>query len=84
MSRKWPLNDAKTHLSAVIDQAQDAPQLITRHGKPVAVVLSVEAFDALSSEQSAWDALRPGQGILEANENFERLPTELRNVIFED
>lgn len=79
MSRKWPLNDAKTHLSAVIDQAQDAPQLITRHGKPVAVVLSVEAFDALSSEQSAWAALRPGRGILEANEGFESLPTNLRN-----
>lgn len=33
----------------------------------------------LSHKQSAWAALRPGRGILEANEGYESLPTDLRN-----
>lgn len=84
MPKQWPLNDAKTHLSTVIDQAQDSPQLITRHGKAAAVVLSVEAFDTLTSKRSAWTALRPKRGILEEDEGFERLPSELRAVDLDD
>ncbi len=38
----WQVQEAKTHLSAVIDQARrQGPQVITRHGTERAVVLSV-------------------------------------------
>lgn len=84
MPKPWPLNDAKTHLSAVIDQAQETPQRITRHGKEVAVVLSVEAYEALTSQQNAWEALRPKRAILERGETFERLSAEPRPVNLDD
>lgn len=47
------LRDAKATLSAVIDQAlQGAPSVITRHGRPAAVVLSFEEWQRLSSVPS--------------------------------
>ena len=40
--RKIQLKDAKANLSAVVDQAtRGKPSLITRHGKPEAVVLAL-------------------------------------------
>lgn len=44
----WQLQKAKAQLSKVVKTAQESgPQEITLHGKPVAVVLSREAFDRL-------------------------------------
>ena len=43
------LRDAKATLSAVIDQARRGkPSIITRHGRPEAVLLSFEAWQRLS------------------------------------
>ena len=43
------LRDAKATLSAVIDKAgQGQPSIITRHGKPAAVVLSFAEWERLS------------------------------------
>jgi len=47
------LRDAKATLSAVIDQAkQGHPSLITRHGRPEAVLLSFEEWQRLSQVPS--------------------------------
>jgi prevent-host-death family protein len=38
--RELPLRDVKAHLSAVIDDVvQGEPVIVTRHGKPQAVIL---------------------------------------------
>ena len=47
--RKIQLKDAKANLSAVVDQAtQGKPSVITRHGKPEAVVLGFADWQRLS------------------------------------
>ena len=47
------LRDAKATLSAVIDKAQQGqPSVITRHGRPEAVVLSFEEWQRLSQVPS--------------------------------
>lgn len=47
------LKDAKANLSAVVDAAKDGkPSLITRHGRPEAVVLSYEDWKRLSDVPS--------------------------------
>jgi prevent-host-death family protein len=47
----WQVQEAKTRLSEVIDRAiSEGPQTITRHGKPRAVLVSVEAFEAMAQE----------------------------------
>ena len=40
----WPLQDAKQRFSEVVRAAEKAPQIITRHGKEVAVVLDIEEY----------------------------------------
>ena len=47
------LRDAKATLSAVVDQARRGePSIITRHGRPEAVVLSFEEWQRLSQVPS--------------------------------
>lgn len=40
----WTLARAKAKLSEVVDRAQAEPQLITRNGKPSAIVVSAEEW----------------------------------------
>ena len=40
----WSVAEAKARLSEVIDRAQGEPQVITRNGKPSAIVVSVEEW----------------------------------------
>ena len=47
---KWQVHDAKRRLSEVIELAHTAgPQVITRHGKEKAVVISVEEYRKLEA-----------------------------------
>ena len=51
--RKIQLREAKAKLSAVVDQAVSGePSVITRHGKPKAVILSFEEWQKLSQVPS--------------------------------
>ena len=44
----WPVESAKNRLTTLINKSlADGPQTITRHGKPVAVVMSPAAAQAL-------------------------------------
>jgi prevent-host-death family protein len=45
----WQLQEAKNKFSKVVDNAlHDGPQIITKHGTEVAVVLSVEEYRKLT------------------------------------
>ena len=47
MSSVWALQDAKNRFSAVIERAcQVEPQIVTRRGTPVAVLISYETYKA--------------------------------------
>ena len=47
--REIQLKDAKANLSAVVDDAlRGEPSLITRHGKPQAVVIAFEEWRKLA------------------------------------
>ena len=55
----WQLQEAKNRFSEVINAAEhEGPQTITRHGKPVAVVVPVLGNDSQGLSISAWDLLR--------------------------
>ena len=54
----WPLQDAKNKLSELLDTVLDqGAQTITRHGKPVAVVISAEAYARLQPRETLADIL---------------------------
>jgi antitoxin Phd len=48
-TKAWPLQDAKNQFSHVVELAQKrGPQTVTRHGEPVAVILSADEFKSLA------------------------------------
>jgi len=49
---RWQVQDAKTRLSEVIEEAHSkGPQIITRHGAERAVVLSIDDFRTLTAHK---------------------------------
>ncbi len=58
---EWQLQEAKNCFSEVVNRAlKDGVQTITRHGKPVVVVLSQEEFRKLAPEKKVekeWSML---------------------------
>lgn len=44
----WQVQEAKNKFSELIDKAEAAPQIITRHGVEVAVVLAIKRYHALT------------------------------------
>jgi prevent-host-death family protein len=82
--KTWALNDAKTQFSEVIEQAQHEAQIVTKHGRETAVVLSINLYRQLLPQQNAWDELRPNEKLLSDTPEFQRLETPMRNVDFEE
>lgn len=59
MNSVWQLQEAKSRLSELVKKAQHlGAQTITRHGHPVAVVLSAEAYSQLQPRRKIVDVLR--------------------------
>jgi len=76
--RKVQLKDAKANLSAVVDEAtRGKPSVITRHGKPEAVVLGFADWERLSQVPSFGRLLMSAP--LEAGDLPERNRAPLRN-----
>lgn len=47
--QSWQMQEAKAHISEVVKLAQSqGPQEITMHGRPIAVVISLETFNRMS------------------------------------
>lgn len=59
MDSTWPLQDAKNKLSELLETAlRQGAQTITRHGRPVAVVISAEEYARLQPSEKLVDILR--------------------------
>ncbi len=53
MSVVWQLQEAKNRLSQVVnDASSNGPQIITVHGKPAAIVLSMQEYERLIRPQT--------------------------------
>jgi len=77
--REIQLREAKASLSAVVDEAVHGnPALITRHGKPQAVVLGFEEWKRLSTVPSFGRLLMAAP--VEAADLGERDQTPLRGI----
>ena len=44
----WQVQDAKQRLSEVLREAENGPQVITRHGKEIAVVVGIDLYYELA------------------------------------
>lgn len=57
---RWQLQTAKNRLSEVIDRSlAEGPQIVTRHGEPVVVVVAYETWQKRTGERRSFkDLLR--------------------------
>lgn len=84
MADRWSVQDAKNRFSEVVEAARQAPQTVTKHGKPTVVVLAVDEYERLRTLQRlkgpnfAEMLLAMPQGDIE----FERFEVKLRDVRF--
>lgn len=54
MQRSWPIQEAKNKLSKVVEEAiEKGPQILTRRGVEVAVILSVDEYLQLKKKQTS-------------------------------
>ena len=60
---RWPVQDAKQRFSELIRTAHvDGPQVVTRHGEEIAVVIDIAEYRRLKGETAEFkDYLRAGQ-----------------------
>ena len=80
---RWSLHRAKNRLSAVIDAARQGwPQLVTKHNRPVAVVVSIEEWARLKALESRSLPSFAEQllALPQDDGTFERLSVEPRPV----
>ncbi|MFI7129855.1 type II toxin-antitoxin system Phd/YefM family antitoxin [Nonomuraea sp. NPDC050153] len=49
---KWQLQEAKQHFSEVVRKAHDeGPQIVTKHGRDVVVIIDMEEYRQLKGKQ---------------------------------
>ncbi len=59
METTWPVQDAKNRLSELLDTVlKNGAQTITRHGKPIVVVVAAETYARLQPREKLVDILR--------------------------
>jgi len=63
MSKTYSIAEAKSHLSRLVHLVEEGvPVELTRRGRPVAVVLSIEEYKQLRTpRKSSWDAVEKFQ-----------------------
>lgn len=59
MSREFSIAEARDRLAKLVHDAEErAPVVLTRRGKPVAVLMSIEEYEGLVAEKGAfWERL---------------------------
>ncbi|MDX8411901.1 MAG: type II toxin-antitoxin system Phd/YefM family antitoxin [Mariprofundaceae bacterium] len=78
---RWQLQDAKARLSELIKSAHsDGPQEVTVHGKPSAVVVSVEDYEAMKRQRPSFVAFMRNSPLAGMELVIERSDSLVRNI----
>jgi prevent-host-death family protein len=79
--RAWSVADAKARLSELLDQAiSDGPQAITRRGREVAIVVSVEEWHRKSSRAGSLAGFLAASPLRDSGLRIERVKAHPREV----
>ena len=81
MEKRYTIAEAKSNLPAIIHTVEDGPSVkLTRHGKPVAVLLSIREYEQLAKNKMGfWSALTKFRNILE-KENIKITDADLADL----
>ncbi|RJR32478.1 MAG: type II toxin-antitoxin system Phd/YefM family antitoxin [Desulfobacteraceae bacterium] len=72
MEEQYTIAEAKNKLPSIVHAVQQgSPVKLTRHGRPVAVLLSIEEYERLSRKREGyWNALKSFRRLLEENDEL--------------
>jgi prevent-host-death family protein len=76
----WTLAIAKARFSEVVDRAQAGPQIITRNGKPSAVIVSAEEWARKTARKGTLAEFLLASPLRGADVDLERRRDTPRNV----
>ena len=76
----WTVADAKARLSEVIERAQGEPQVITRNGKPSAIVVSIEEWTRKTARKGTLAEFLLNSPLPGAELDLDRISDEPRDV----
>ena len=77
----WSVADAKARLSQLLDQAiNDGPQAITKRGREVAIVVSVEEWHRKSSRTGSLAGFLAASPLRDSGLDIERVDAPARDV----
>ena len=81
----WPLQDARAHLSELVDAAlAGRPQRITRRGKDAVVVVAVETYERLTAPEGDlvdfFQRSPLAEAVAEGEIAFDRDTTPIRDI----
>jgi prevent-host-death family protein len=67
MEKQYTIAEAKSKLPAIVHSVEDGPSVkLTRHGKPVAVLLSIREYEQLAKKNIGfWSAFTKFRRVLE-------------------
>lgn len=78
---QWQLQDAKARFSELVKSAQDeGPQQVTLRGKPAAVVMSVETYEAMKKSRPRFVDLMRSSPLVGEDLNIERSASLTRDI----
>ena len=72
MAGRWNIARAKASLSELVRAAGESPQEIENRGRPVAVVLGIDAYRALVERAARTDAMPHMREFLDASAELRR------------
>lgn len=82
MSSIWQLQEAKSKLSKLVNKAlREGPQIITRYGDEVAVVISYEEYTRLNKPETNLVEFLRASPLVGVDLNFERDRSPLRQDV---
>jgi prevent-host-death family protein len=80
--KTWQLQEAKAKLSGIVNKIAEEPaQYITVRGKPIAVIMSVKAYENLTIKKESFVSFMHRSPLAGLNLKLERNKTQTRKII---
>ncbi|MBL4760807.1 MAG: type II toxin-antitoxin system Phd/YefM family antitoxin [Mariprofundaceae bacterium] len=77
----WQLQDAKARLSEVIKSAiQEGPQEVTVRGKPSAVIISIEEYEAMKKQRPDFVSFMQSSPLMGEELDIQRSDSLTRDI----
>ena len=71
--------DAKARFSELLDKAHDAPQMVTRKGKPVAIIVDIDEWTRKTRRKGSLTEFFSDSPLAGSNLDVARCPDESRD-----